>query len=182
MNEFPGPGQQPAGNPQGWSSREQRTYSIRKAQAEAEARARRQEVSADRPVRVRLVWDAGIPSPVTRELGQAEQDLFRALVNPDPGARQVLDMQDAGFTFSRGDGFVVDSPGLPQIAVGKAADAIYVLLGGAPRRADRAPPLVPATPAPRDTPVRVRLVWDAGIPSPVTRELGQAEQDLFRAW
>ena len=139
MNEFPGAGQQPAGNPRGWSSREQRTYSIRKAQAEAEARARRQEVSADGPVRVRLVWDAGIPSPVTKGLGQAEQDLFRAIVNPDPGARQVPDVQDADFTVCAGDGFVVDSPGLPHIAVGKTADVINVLL--VPARLHPFPPV-----------------------------------------
>ena len=130
---------------------------------------------------MRIVWDSGISSPVTRGLRQAEWDCFRSLVSPDPGAAKVLDVQDAGFTLSRGDGFVVDSPGLPQIAVRRTADAIYVLLGGAPRWADRAPPLVPAAPAPRDTPARVRLVWDAEIRSPVTRKLGQAEQDLFRA-
>ena len=181
MNEVPGPGQQPAGNPRGWSSRKQRTRWIREAEAEAEARARRQEVSADRPVRVRLVWDAGISSPVTRELGQAGQDWFRSLVSPDPGARKLPDVQDADFALSAEGGFVVDSPGLPHVAVRKTAEAIYVLLGRAPRWADGAPPLVPAAPAPHDTPVRVRLVWDAGISSPVTRELGQAEQDWFRS-
>ena len=143
----------------------------------------------DMPVLVRIVWDAGISSPVTRGLRQDERDWFRSLVRPDSDARKVLDVQDAGFTLSAGGGFVVDSPGLPQIAVRKTADAIYVLLDRAPRWADRAPPfvpaaparVVPAAPARPDTPVRVRLVWDARIRSPVTRELGQAGQDLFRA-
>jgi hypothetical protein len=134
------------------------------------------------PVRVRIVWDAGIPPPVTRGLEQAERDLFPSLVSPDPGARKVLDVQNADFTLSGADGFVVESPALPQIvAVRKIADAIYVLLDLAPRWADRAPPLIPAAPAPPDTPVRVRIVWDAGITPPVTRGLGQAERDLFRA-
>jgi hypothetical protein len=82
----------------------------------------------DTPVRVRLFWDAGIRSPVTRELGQAEQVLFRALENPDPGARSVPDVQEADFTLSARDAFVVDCPALPWIAVGKTADAINVLL------------------------------------------------------
>jgi len=134
------------------------------------------------PVRVRIVWDAGIPPPVTRGLEQAERDSFPSLVSPDPDARKVLDVQNAGFTLFGADGFVVESPALPQIvAVRKIADAIYVLLDLAPRWADRAPPLIPAAPAPPDTPVRVRIVWDAGIPPPVTRGLRQAERDLFRA-
>jgi len=159
----------------------------------------------DMPVLVRIVWDAGISSPVTRGLRQDERDWFRSLVRPDSDARKVLDVQDAGFTLSAGGGFVVDSPGLPQIAVRKTADAIYVLLDRAPRfpaaparvvpaaparvvpaapaRVVPAAParVVPAAPARPDTPVRVRLVWDARIRSPVTRELGQAGQDLFRA-
>jgi hypothetical protein len=119
-------------------------------------------------------------------LGQAERDAFPSLVSPDPGARKVLDVQNADFTLSGADGFVVESPALPQIvAVRKIADAnadvIYVLLDLAPRWADGAPSLEPAGPARPDTPVRVRIVWDAGIPPPVTRRLGQAERDLFRA-
>ena len=125
---------------------------------------------------MRIVWDAGIPPPVARELEQAERDLFRSRVSPDPGARKVRD-----FTLSAGDGFLVDIPGRPQIAVGKIADAIYMLLGGASRWVDRVPPVVPAGPGLPDTPVRVRIVWDAGITFPVVRELGQAEWDLFRA-
>jgi hypothetical protein len=124
---------------------------------------------------VRIVWDAGIPPPVAWELGQAERDKFRALVRPNPGFK-VRD-----FTLSAGDGFVLDRPPRPPIAVRKTADAIYMLLGRAPRWADRAPRLVAARPGPPDTPVRVRIVWDAGIPPPVARELGQAERDLFRA-
>lgn len=177
MNEFPGPGQQPTGNPGRRLTREERSAAIRDAQV----RACEQAASADRPVRVRIVWDAGIRSPVTRGLRQDERDSFPSLVSPDPGALKVLDVQDAGFMLSKGDGFVVDSPGLPQIAVHKTADASYVLLDLAPRWADRAPGLIPAAPARPDTPVRVRLVWDAEIRSPVTRGLGKAEQDLFRA-
>jgi hypothetical protein len=132
---------------------------------------------ADTPVWVHIVCDAGIASPVARELGQDEErDLFRALARLDPGAWKVRD-----FTLSAGDGFVLDSPARSQIAVRKTGDEVYALLGGEPRWADKAPPLVPASPARPSTPVRVRIVWDAGIPSPVARELGQPERDLFRA-
>ena len=127
-------------------------------------------------VHVVCVWDAGIPPPVARELRQAERDLFRALASPDPGAWKVRD-----FTLSAGDGFVVDSPARSQIAVRKTGDEVYALLGREPQWADLTPPLIPARPAQPDTPVRVRIVWDAGIPPPVAGELGQAERDLFRA-
>jgi hypothetical protein len=140
MNEFPGPGQQPAGNPRGWASRATRTRWIEEAEEE---RARRQAVPADGPVRVRIVWDAGMPSPVARGLGQAERDWFRSPVGPGPlGPRTVREVQYVDFTLSVGDGFVVDSPALPHIAVGKIADAINVLL--VPARPDRDPdPLSP---------------------------------------
>ena len=88
----------------------------------------------DTPVRVRTVWDAGIPPPVARELRQAERDLFRALVSPDPGARRLPDVLSVDFRLSAGDGFVVDNPELSQIAVSKAADGINVLL--VPDRSD----------------------------------------------
>jgi hypothetical protein len=154
------------------------------------------EFPADWPVLVRIVWDAGISPPVTKGLRQDERDWFRSLASPGSGARKVLGVQYADFRLSAGDGFVVDNPGLPQIAVKIAdrdpvaapaqtrvvsVDVIYVLLDLAPRWADRAPPLIPADPDPVAAPVRVRLVWDAGIRSPVTRELGQAGQGLFGA-
>jgi hypothetical protein len=87
----------------------------------------------------------------------------------------VRDMQFWEFTLSRNDGFVLDSPALPQIAVGNFAGAINVLLGP-PRPPDRLP-LVPARPAWHGT-IRVRIIWDAGIP-PDIRRLGNAEWDLF---
>jgi hypothetical protein len=85
---------------------------------------------ADTPVWVHVVCvcEAGIPPPVARELRQAERDLFRALVSPDPGARRLPDVQHVDFRLSAGNGFVVDNPELPQIAVSKTADAINVLL------------------------------------------------------
>jgi hypothetical protein len=49
------------------------------------------------------------------------------------------DVQYVDFTHSTEDGFVVDSPALPRIAVGKTADAINVLL-------------VPARPTPTASP------------------------------
>ena len=64
MNEFPGPGQQPAGNPRRRTPRRERGEAIRKAQEEDKKRAREQEVPADGPVRVRIVWDAQMSSPV----------------------------------------------------------------------------------------------------------------------
>src|SRR5579859_8125560 len=82
----------------------------------------------DMPVRVRIVWDAGIPPPVARGLGQAERDLFLSLVSPDPGARKVRDVQYRDFTLSAGDGTALDRPERLQIAVGNFADAISVLL------------------------------------------------------
>lgn len=203
MNEFPDSGHQPTDNPRRqarWSDTP--TFREPAKPARPAAAPRREPVQpaapanprrpaaprrkpaqppappppADPPVQVRIVWDAGIPPPVARELEQAERDLFRSRVSPDPGARKVRD-----FTLSAGDGFLVDIPGRPQIAVGKIADAIYMLLGGASRWVDRVPPVVPARPGLPDTPVRVRIVWDAGITFPVVRELGQAEWDLFRA-
>src|SRR5579859_994626 len=77
----------------------------------------------DMPVRVRIVWDAGIPAPVARGLGQAERDLFLSLVSPDPGARKERDV-----TLSAGNGIALDGPERLQIAVGNFADAISVLL------------------------------------------------------
>jgi hypothetical protein len=102
---------------------------------------------------VRVVWGAGILPPVARGLGQAERDLFRALVSPDPGARKVPDVQGVDFTLSAGDGFVVDSPALPHIAVGKIADAINMLL-------------VSARP---DPPVVISPLHDMGPGSPVRK-------------
>jgi hypothetical protein len=67
-------------------------------------------------------------------LRQAERDLFRALVSPDPGARRLPDVLSVDFRLSAGDGFVVDNPELSQIAVSKAADGINVLL--VPDRSD----------------------------------------------
>jgi hypothetical protein len=138
----------------------------------------------DMPVRVRIVWDAAVLPPVARGLMQAERDWFLSLVSPGSGARKVLDVQDASFTLSGGDGFVVDNPALPQTAVGNFADATNVLVGRAPNRATRLEPARPAPstlkPArPADPPVRVRLVWDAGIAPPVARGLMQAERDWF---
>jgi hypothetical protein len=152
--------------------------------AQQEAPARGQAVPADWPARVYIVRDARIPPPVARELRQAEeQDLFRTLASLDTGAWKVRD-----FTLSAGDGFVVDNPELPQIAIRKTgssalrpAHEVYALLGGEPRWADRALPLIPGEPGLPDTPVRVCIVWDARIPPPVVRGLGQAERDLFRA-
>ena len=137
-----------------------------------EERARRQAVLADGPVRVRIVWDAGMSSPVARGLGQAERDWFRSLVGPGPGAWKVRDV-----TKSALEGFVLDSPAQHQIAVQKIANTMIVFLGQAPRLADRGP--FAAAPAPRDTPPGVRLVWDVGMSSPATRELGMAERDWF---
>jgi hypothetical protein len=98
-----------------------------RAPTQAPAAPARPQVPADRatwvaaaparpqaPVRVRLVWDAGISPPVTRGFEQAERDWFSS--------------QDADFTLSTGDGFVVISPALPHIAVGNTADAVNVLL------------------------------------------------------
>jgi hypothetical protein len=110
MNEFPGPGQQPTA---GW------------------------------PVRVRLVWDAAIRPPVTREWGEVEQDPFLPLAGPAGWPKPVRTVDAAGehqaaaFTLSAGDGFVVDNPELPKIAVGRTADAINVLL--VPARPDPDP-------------------------------------------
>ena len=111
-------------------------------------------------------------SPVARGLGQAERDWFRSLVGPGPGAWQVRDV-----TKSALQGFVLDSPAQHQIAVHKIANTMIVFLGQAPRLADTGP--LPAAPAPRDTPPGVRLVWDAGMSSPVIRELGLAESNWF---
>ena len=173
MNEFPGPGQQPAGNPRRPPTRSERDETIRKGQEEEkEERARRQAVLADGPVRVRIVWDAGMSSPVARGLGQAERDWFRSLVGPGPGAWKVRDV-----TKSALEGFVLDSPAQHQIAVQKIANTMIVFLGQAPRLADRGP--FAAAPAPRDTPPGVRLVWDVGMSSPATRKLGMAERDWF---
>jgi hypothetical protein len=91
----------------------------------------------DTPVRVRIVRDAEILPLIARELGQAEQALFGSLASLGPGPRTVRDVQYVDFTLAAGDGFVVDSPALPQIAVGKTADAINVLL--IPALSDRAP-------------------------------------------
>jgi hypothetical protein len=168
MNEFADQGDQPTDDP--WPRSAERARPLVPAAPAPHP--------PDPLVRVRIVWDAGIPPPVVSGLGQAERDLFLSLVSPDSGARKVRDVQYMDFTLSPGDGFVLDSPAQPQIAVGKFADAINVLLGRAP---DRAPPLEPARPAPYppDPPVRVRIVWDAGIPPPVARGLRQAERDLF---
>jgi hypothetical protein len=132
-----------------------------------------QQPTAGWPVRVRLVWDARISPPVTRGLMQDERDWFRGLVSPDSSARKVVDVQD--FTLSRGGGFVVRSPELPKITVRRTADAINVLLAWAAWWAEE----VLAGPVRHDTPVRARLVWDAAIRPPVTREWGEAEQDPF---
>jgi hypothetical protein len=107
---------------------------------------------ADTPVRVRIVWDAAIPRPVTRGLGQDARDWFRSLMSPGPGPRGLRDVQYAEFTLSAGGGFVVDSPALPQIAVGKTADVINVLL-------------VPA----RSDPFPLRPYHDMGPGSPVRK-------------
>jgi hypothetical protein len=110
------------------------------------------------PVLVRIVWDAGISSPVTRGLRQDERDWFRSLVRPDSDAREVPDVQDADSTLSAGDGFVVNSPALPRIAVGKTADAINVLL-------------VPARPHPFPPVKKIRPFDEPGPFAPV-RKLG----------
>jgi hypothetical protein len=146
---------------------------------------------------LRLVWDAGVSPPVTRGLWDDERDWFRSLVSPGSVARYVLGVQDAGFMLSAGGGFVVNSPALPHIAVRKRAGAIDVFLGRVSRGADRALPQAPAAPAgpmvpagralPQDRPagparpVRVRLVWDAGISPSVTRGFEQAERDGFHS-
>ena len=169
MNEFADRGQNPR------LSRAQRDEVIREARDQAK---RPPPKSARFPaqVQVGVAWDAEISSSGVRWLRQAERDLFPALVSPDPATRKVWDC-----TLSNRDGFVVDSPAQPQIAVYKTDVAIYMLLGREPRWADRKPPLIPAAPAWPDTPVRVRIVWDAGIRPTVVRDLGQAERDLFRA-
>jgi hypothetical protein len=72
MNEFPGPGQQPAGNPRRLPTRSERTEMVRRLHEKDEERARGQAVPADRPVRVRIVWDAKIPAPVSYRLSTAQ--------------------------------------------------------------------------------------------------------------
>ena len=126
----------------------------------------------DTPVRVRIIWDAGIAPPVGRWLEQAERDLFLSLARPHPGARKVRDVQFRDFTLPAGDiflwaegGFAFDSPAQHQIAVGKIGGVINVLLGH-PRLPDE---LVPAHPGTPDAPVLVRVIWDAGIAPPVAR-------------
>jgi hypothetical protein len=109
----------------------------------------------DMPVRVRIVWDARIPSPVARWLGQGERDLFHSLVSPDPGARKVRNVQHVDLTLSGEDVFVVDSPALPHIVVGKIADAINVLL-------------VPARPDPF-LPAKISPLYDMEPASPVRK-------------
>ena len=91
------------------------------------------------PVRVRLVWDAGISPPVTRGLRRDERNWFSSLVSPGSGARRVLDVQDTSFTLSAGGGFVVNRPALPNIAVGKTANEIIVLM--VPARPHPFPPV-----------------------------------------
>lgn len=93
----------------------------------------------DTRVSVRIFWDAAIPPPVTRRLGEDEWDWFRSLASPGPDARKVWGMQDRDFTLSAGDGFVVDSPALPPIAVVKSAGVVNVLLRW-PLRPDPSPP------------------------------------------
>src|SRR5260370_773452 len=115
MNEFPGPGQQPAGNPRGGMSRAARSAAIRDAQRRPDAR-RAAASAGGTPGWVRVGEDAGMRSAVSGVLRQ-DEELFRALVGLDSGARKVPDVQDADFTLSAGGGFVVDSPALPQIAV-----------------------------------------------------------------
>jgi hypothetical protein len=124
---------------------------------------------------MRIIWEAGIQPPDIKRLGKAERDLFLSLAGPDPGAREVRDAQFWDFTLSRKDGFVLDSPALPQIAVEKVAGSMNVLLG--PPTPPDTLPLVPARPAWPGT-IRVRIIWDAGIP-PDIRRLGKDERDLF---
>ena len=75
-------------------------------------------------------------------------------MNPDPGPRKVPDVQDADFMLSAEGGFVVDSPPLPHVAVGRTADVINVLL-------------VPARPGPF-SPVKEFLPYD----EPIFRPMG----------
>jgi hypothetical protein len=104
-------------------------------------------VRHDTPVRARLVWDAAIRPPVIREWGEDEQDPFVPLAGPAGWPKPVRTVDAAGehqaaaFTLSAGDGFVVDNPELPKIAVGRTADVINVLL--VPARPDPSPPSSP---------------------------------------
>jgi hypothetical protein len=100
----------------------------------------------DMPVRVRIVCEAGITPPPARGLGQAERNLFRSLASLGPGPGRVRDVQYVDFTLAAGNGFVVDSPELPQIAVGKTADAINVLLVSAAPGPDPDPGPFPLRP------------------------------------
>ena len=100
---------------------------------------------SDTPPGVRLVWDAGMSSPVIRELGLVEWYWFRSLWGPGPPSPyMVRDVQYLDFTLSAEDGFVVDSRALPHIAVDKTADAINVLL--VPARPDPDPDPDPFSP------------------------------------
>lgn len=129
----------------------------------------------DPPVRVRIVWDAGIPPPVAGWLGQDDRGLLGALASPKSGAWQVRD-----FTKSAAPGFVLDIPAQRQIALRKGENVIMVLLGHVPRPADWAG-RVPAAPARPVMSVPVRIVWDAGITCPPDRGLGRAEWHVLRS-
>ena len=129
MNEFAAPGQEP---PLGRDDIPAAPGGQRPplGRDDIPAGPRRPESSPrpDTPIRLRIVWDARIPPPVTTGFGQAERDWFRSLVSPDPGPSRVPGVQYEDFPLSAGDEFVVDCSALSRIAIGATADAINVLL------------------------------------------------------